>query len=160
MILATHAIAGAILANQLPDYPIIGFLIAFGSHFVLDAIPHWDYPILSLQRDSGSELDNKMEKGRNFYLDILRTGADFAFGIAVALYILGNWNFPLPVLAGAIGGVLPDALQLAYWKIRTEPLISLQRFHIFIHARGKIGKALPGLIFQAGILAALYLFIK
>jgi hypothetical protein len=47
MILSTHAIAGAAIASFLPSHPTAAFVLGFASHFVLDAIPHWDYPIRS-----------------------------------------------------------------------------------------------------------------
>jgi hypothetical protein len=31
----------------LSSHPTTAFALGFGSHFVLDAIPHWDYPISS-----------------------------------------------------------------------------------------------------------------
>jgi hypothetical protein len=47
MILTTHAVVGAALATFLPSHPVIAFAVGFASHFVLDAIPHVDYPIKS-----------------------------------------------------------------------------------------------------------------
>jgi hypothetical protein len=46
-ILSTHAIVGAAIASFLPSHPTTAFVLGFGSHFVLDAIPHWDCPIRS-----------------------------------------------------------------------------------------------------------------
>ena len=51
MILSTHAIVGAAIASFLPSHPTTAFVLGFGSHFVLDAIPHWDYPIKSASVD-------------------------------------------------------------------------------------------------------------
>jgi hypothetical protein len=47
MILCTHAVVGAALASFVPSHPAAAFAIGFASHFVLDAIPHWDYSIKS-----------------------------------------------------------------------------------------------------------------
>ena len=47
MVLTTHAVAGATLATLVPNHPLWGFVIGFGSHFVLDSIPHWDYSLKS-----------------------------------------------------------------------------------------------------------------
>ena len=47
MTLTTHAIFGAGLASLMPEHPVAAFIAGFASHFVLDAIPHWDYAILS-----------------------------------------------------------------------------------------------------------------
>ena len=50
MTLTTHAIVGATVATLTPN-PILGFVLGFGSHYVLDALPHWSYPIHSLEKD-------------------------------------------------------------------------------------------------------------
>jgi hypothetical protein len=47
MILTTHAVVGAALASFVPSHPATAFVLGFASHFVLDAIPHVDYPIKS-----------------------------------------------------------------------------------------------------------------
>jgi hypothetical protein len=47
MILSTHAVVGAALATFVPSHPVAAFMMGFASHFALDAIPHWDYPIKS-----------------------------------------------------------------------------------------------------------------
>jgi hypothetical protein len=47
MILSTHAVVGVALASFVPSHPFAAFVIGFASHFALDAIPHWDYPIKS-----------------------------------------------------------------------------------------------------------------
>jgi hypothetical protein len=45
--LTTHAIVGAAIASVIPAHPFFAIAAAFASHFLLDAIPHWDYPIRS-----------------------------------------------------------------------------------------------------------------
>jgi hypothetical protein len=47
MILTTHAVVGAVLASFVPSYSATAFALGFASHFILDAIPHVDYPIKS-----------------------------------------------------------------------------------------------------------------
>jgi len=38
----SHALIGAAIAAKVPD-PTLAATIAFGTHFVCDAIPHWDW---------------------------------------------------------------------------------------------------------------------
>jgi hypothetical protein len=45
--LTTHAIVGSAIASLIPTHPLLGICMAFASHFLLDALPHWDYPIRS-----------------------------------------------------------------------------------------------------------------
>jgi len=130
MTLTTHAIVGATLAAAAPNYPILGFVVGFGSHYVLDAIPHWDYPI------SGIE-EKKNNRSIKYYLDFLKIGLDGTMGLIFSFIILGVFfhSSPLAIFMGAIGGMTPDALQFVYWKWPHQPLISLQKLHQVAHAK-------------------------
>lgn len=35
MTLTTHAITGAAIATMVPNYPALGFILGFGSHYIL-----------------------------------------------------------------------------------------------------------------------------
>jgi hypothetical protein len=65
------------------------FVIGFGSHFVLDAIPHWDYPIKSQSVDlkigAPVVFDSALRR------DALTIGSDAVFGIMIARF----WSVPL-----------------------------------------------------------------
>lgn len=136
MILTNHAITGAMLATLTPNQPLLGFTAGFLSHFVLDAIPHWDYSLDSLKKDDKNPMNNDMAINRDFVKDLFKIGLDGIIGLAFAYLILCFYmKFSvLSILSGAIGAMAPDALQFAYMKCRFEPLVSLQRFHIWIHA--------------------------
>jgi hypothetical protein len=36
-----------VVASLIPAHPWLGLSLAFASHFLFDALPHWDYPIRS-----------------------------------------------------------------------------------------------------------------
>jgi hypothetical protein len=97
MILSTHAIVGAALASFLPAHPIGAFIIGFGSHFVLDAIPHWDYPIKS--RSVDPKFGAPVVFDSAMWRDALTIGSDAVFGIMIALLVFGSrenfWSVPL-----------------------------------------------------------------
>jgi hypothetical protein len=137
MILATHAIAGAAAAEIFPGNSSLAFVAAFLSHFILDAIPHWNYRLKSKVEDSSDPLDGKMIWGRKFIIDILKISLDFAAGIAFSILFFSkgaDQNVAITIL-GALGGMLPDALQFAYWQLKVEPFKSLQKFHHWIHPK-------------------------
>lgn len=136
MVLTTHAVGGAATAILLRRYPVLGLIAAFISHFVLDAIPHWHYPLRSLHRDKNQRLTSRVTFNRKFLRDVVVTGLDSALGVALVLDIVLVFKpqFVGLALAGAICGVLPDFLQLIY-HIFPRPLRPLQRFHMWIHAR-------------------------
>jgi hypothetical protein len=50
---------------------------------------------------------------------------------------ISAWLFAAS-LWGAIGAMFPDFLQFVYYKTRREPLKSLQRFHLFMHAKMRL----------------------
>jgi hypothetical protein len=65
MILSTHAIVGGAIAGLFPSHPVLVAAAAFASHFAIDAIPHWDYPLhaISVRPAAGSralKLDRRL----------------------------------------------------------------------------------------------------
>jgi hypothetical protein len=158
MTLTTHAIVGAAAASLFPHSPTLAFVVAFASHFAIDAIPHWDYDILSAKKDEKNPLNNDMVIGKEFFLDLMRIGFDAYLGIVVALLLFGGSEYAslLNAFIGAVAGILPDPLQFVYWKFRHEPFVSLQRFHVWIHAKTTIEQAYVGAPIQAMIVVLVY----
>jgi hypothetical protein len=137
MILANHAIAGAALASLMPNQPLVGFTVGFLSHFVLDAIPHWDYDLSSAEKDENNPVNDDIIVNKKFIFDILlKVGPDIAAGFLISclVFCLYLKISIIAVLCGAVGGIAPDILHFAYMKWRHEPLKSLLKFHLWIHA--------------------------
>ena len=137
MILTTHAVTGATLATLFPTHPIIGFAVGFSSHFLLDAIPHWDYSLRSMKGDDKNPMNTDMIINKDFLKDLLKIGADGVLGLLFSCVLLGIifHNSFFIILLGAMAGMIPDALQFFYFKWKHEPLLSLQRFHIWVHPK-------------------------
>jgi len=137
MILCTHAIVGGAVASLFPSHPTLVAFAGFASHFVLDAVPHWDYPLQAVS--IGADADNRdLRLDRRLIYDLMLIGFDACAGLAIAI-----WLFATPATIGAIalGGfmaMLPDALQFAHSLYPREPLKSLQRFHQWIHSNRKL----------------------
>jgi hypothetical protein len=148
--LTTHAIVGAAIASVIPAHPYLAVAAAFASHFLLDAIPHWDYPIRS--ESLNPDLAAAMKLDGALLADVFMIGTDAILGIGLALLLLVRpGNFVL-VLCGAAAAILPDALQFAYTRFPREPLISLQRFHLWMHtSRNLRARPVLGLSAQIGL---------
>lgn len=161
MTLTTHAIIGTAAAKLFPQHFVLAFLAAFLSHFLIDAIPHWDYNIRSMKRDLQNPLNSDMEYGLSFVLDLLDIGFDFFLAIFLPFLIFVSVETPqlLIVFCGVAGGVLPDALQFVYYKFRREPLLSLQKFHVWIHAGTKIESWKRGVSAQLALIV-LVIFVS
>ena len=117
----------------MPAHPWLGLSLAFASHFLLDALPHWDYPIRS--SSINPDIAARMKYDGALIADLLTIGFDAALGIVVAVTLF-NAQTPtsyLLALGGACAGIFPDALQFAYMRFPHQPLTSIQRFHEWIH---------------------------
>lgn len=136
MILTTHAVIGAAAASMVPEHPALAFGLGFASHFVFDAVPHWHYPVRSIRKDKHDRMKNDMVIGKHFAGDVALIGCDALLGMGISLIVFSYFlHLPyLPIIIGAIAGILPDPLQFVYWKFRHEPIKSLQRLHMGIHA--------------------------
>lgn len=124
MILVTHAVVGGAV-GQIISNPVLAFSAGFLSHFILDAIPHWDYP---LHAKTGVDLDVDMDiSSRYFKHDIAKIALDILVGFMLVYFFhLSFW--------AACGAIFPDFLQFAYFKLRWRILRWLQSFHIWIHS--------------------------
>ena len=131
MILSTHALVGAALANMFPAHPAAAFAVGFASHFALDAIPHADYPIRSASLDP--KIGAPLRFDRALLQDAITIGADGLLGILLAFVLFASPQNQWAILLGAFGAMLPDALQFLHLRFPYEPLRTLQRFHRWAH---------------------------
>jgi len=123
MILCTHAVVGAALASFLPSHPAAAFVVGFASHFAIDAIPHWDYPIRS--RSVNPMIAAPIAFDRALLRDAAAIGSDGLFGVAVALYLFSSSASLWAILLGAIGAMLPDPLQFVHGRWPYEPQVGM-----------------------------------
>jgi hypothetical protein len=131
MILSTHALVGAALANMFPAHPAAAFAVGFASHFALDAIPHADYPIRSASLDP--KIGAPLQFDRALLQDAITIGTDGLLGVALAFVFFASPQNQWAILLGAFGAMLPDAFQFLHARFPREPLRTLQRFHRWAH---------------------------
>ena len=139
MILATHAIVGAALATLLPDQPwtpAAAAALGFASHFAIDAIPHWDYPIRSAAVKPNSAAALRLN--RDLLIDLALIGGDALVGLVLALALFGSVATASTIAIAALAAMLPDPLQFLHSRVRREPLNTLQRFHVWIHTQHRM----------------------
>lgn len=165
MTLATHIVVGGAVASLFPSHPVIAFFAGFCSHFILDAMPHWDYRILSEYANPDIDAShNKSKADGLFGLDLLRIGTDVLLGIFVTLFV---WHpttvVQLEILAlGMVGGMLPDFLQFVYLRFPHQPVVLMKKLHYFMHTERKIDnrKAIKGVLWQVAIAVCVILLVK
>lgn len=150
MVLTTHGLVGGAIAALLPGAPALAVPAALASHYLLDALPHWDYPMPSLENPGAS-------RSR----DVLKVIADGLSGLVLPLIIFGDFAFwPLVLVAAAVA-MFPDFLQFVYYVTRLPALAPTQNFHEWIHTpykfkrRPLLGISLQ-LVFILAVIALVY----
>jgi hypothetical protein len=155
MILTTHAIVGGALASLFPSHPIVAVAVGFASHFAIDAIPHWDYPLQSISVAPGHR--NQLKLGTPLLQDAALIGFDACAGLALAVGLFATPATIAVIVLGALAAMLPDPLQFLHSLHPHEPLASLQRFHRLIHTKRQLEWPLgvsSQIIFAAAVVGA------
>lgn len=141
MILTTHGLVGAAVASFFPEQPVLAVTAAFASHFMLDALPHWDYSIQCLRKDVCRSIDNETAMTPFSLIDLLKISIDFTSGIVLILMLfpLMSSARTMPILlVGALVGMLPDFFQFINFKFKPQWIKPLQRLHDWAHTKTKI----------------------
>lgn len=164
MTLATHiVIAAAVAKPAMAIHPALGFFAALISHYLADAIPHWDYKLHSIAEKEIKAENLKWDYQTLLTKDLRNIALDFFLGLAVAYFFLlpQSTEQIAYFLLMASGAALPDFLQGVYFTRRAEFLKPIQRLHDFMHTEIKLGPyPLIGIPFQLVIfLFSLYLIL-
>lgn len=156
MTLTTHIIIASAVARPLAHaHPSFIFLAGLASHYLSDAIPHWDYKLGSIEIDENSKIKKMDPHHARFFTDIAKTVIDMALGIAITALIMQPESIQdaLWFLIAALGGVLPDALQGVFAIFHFKFMRPFQKFHDFWHTKIKLGPYPKiGIPFQLAIL--------
>ncbi len=135
MVLSVHTLVGGALGKALHLNPFTSFFVGMASHFVLDAIPHADYPLQSLLPKSNPK-NEVMAKDHRLAHDLVVNGIDWLLGFLILMLFTYNSSNIWPIVASAIGAVVPDGLQFLYFMFpNVKPLAAFKRFHEFFHIR-------------------------
>jgi hypothetical protein len=124
------------LATFVPSHPVAAFAVGFASHFVLDAIPHIDYPVRSFSVDP--KFGAPMAFDRALLQDVVTIDSDDLFGC---------WPPSFYSAPSRIFGRLSWArsercflvpVQFACSRFPYEPPRTPQRFHLWAHSKKRM----------------------
>jgi hypothetical protein len=147
-----HATVGAIIGEQTQS-PVWTALLAFGSHFVFDIIPHGDQNLLDDQPTPRKKL---MKFAKIAAVDFLFTGFLFAWLLFHnAFHHLGI------ALLGAAAAILPDVISTAGYVVHWKWLEKYRAWHYQLHFfwNGFTISIGPGLVVQTITLTLLLGFL-
>ena len=131
MVLTPHAIVGATLTNIFPNHPILGFILAFLSHYALDLLPHNQYAydtadfILPENESVRSIIKNAWKSLKILFLVF---DMAFAFILCLLFFVRSEKSLFLTFL-GIMGGTLPDFITFFYHKCDNALLRFIKKIH-------------------------------
>jgi hypothetical protein len=149
MILFTHAIVGGAIASLLPEQPwapVVGAAAGFASHFLIDAIPHWDYPIRSAFVKPNVQAPLSVDLA--LMQDVMVIGFDGLAGMIAAIGLFATASSFCVIAVSAIAAMLPDPLQFVHSRFPRGPLRALQRFHVWAHTKQPLQQVFIGIASQ------------
>lgn len=137
MILTSHIIVSGLLGATTNNY-FLAAVFGFASHYILDAIPHWDSYISPEFKIRAEAEDGGFVKKKLFWKEISKITIDILIGLSLLFVIFIALKNPLPqniipILISIFFGVLPDALQLLYWMTKWQCLKWNFDLHHFVH---------------------------
>lgn len=164
MTLTTHTIIASAITRPISHiHPALTFIVALTSHYLADAIPHWDYQPESIERGKKNESDHMSLRHPKFLRDFFKIAFDGLLGLGI-VWLLTRPSTPeeyLWMTLAAVGGCLPDFLLGVHMASRWKFLEPLHEFHNRVHTKIKLGPyPLIGIPFQLAILfTAIYFLI-
>lgn len=111
MMVVAHVAVGAAVGSLTGD-PVLAFIAGTASHFVMDAVPHFDPGTF-------------MEPGKEHYgiREYIWGSADLLACLGFIAVLAMHHAHPALIIAGGIGGLSPDAvLNTPFWKEYTRPI--------------------------------------
>lgn len=163
MTLATHiVIAGAIAKPLMGLNPIFAFLAALASHYLSDAIPHWDYDLESLEERDNTEKQRWNFSRNSTVGDFAHAALDGLLGSAFLFVVFPPTSLDIFywLVVVVMGAVLPDFLQGLYFFRRPPWMRPIHNFHSFMHTKIKLGPyPLIGIPFQVAIFLLFFYFL-
>jgi len=165
MILTTHILGAAAMTRPLAgSNPLVLFVVAIASHFILDAIPHRDYRLDSVIRNGeGKQARVLGVRYDHVWWDITKLLIDGLVGAGALFYIMQpplTVSGVLPFVLTVIGAALPDFLQLVFWFFPKWPIALIHRFHKWVHTPHEpskmIGFSIQGVVIAASLIILLW----
>ncbi len=106
MTATAHALVSSAIAASVAN-PHVALPLAFISHFVMDAVPHWDFGTNWRSR-------TKKETGAVAILDTI-------LGFSLAYFLFAGKADGLVLLAAMVAGNLPDWMEAPYYIFFAKP---------------------------------------
>lgn len=151
MLETPHVIVGAAIAIKLGN-PALAIPLAFGSHFILEKVPHWNPHINTEKRTYGKIT----QKSKNIIM--ADTGLALISGFYIASRTLPNTAQFWTVIIASFFSVLPDVIEGPYYFFNFKNNF-IDKWIKFQKSLQNDTNVIPGLITQIITIAAALVWI-
>ena len=135
-----HVIVGAAIATQVAN-PALALPLAFGSHFILEKVPHWN-PHLNTETEKYGRPTKQSTK-----IVILDVTASLVAGFFIASRVLPDTGHAVTILAAAFVATIPDIIEGPYFFLNMRSEI-IKRWIYFQKSIQEDTTLVPGLLTQ------------
>jgi len=141
MLETPHALVGIAIATKVPN-PLISIPLAFGSHFILDMIPHWN-PHINTELKKYGKITNK---------SLAIIGGDLLFAGITTVLVSSHLdpNQLLVYYLAAAASIMPDAVEAPYFFFKNRHALLLKYVKLQKAIQVDVS-ALPGVITQIAV---------
>ncbi|HEX6976743.1 MAG TPA: hypothetical protein VF185_00080 [Patescibacteria group bacterium] len=151
MLETPHVVVGAAIAAKVGN-PFLAIPLAFGSHFLLDKVPHWN-PHLNTEIKKYGHVTKQSKE-----LVIADVALSVLAGGLISWHAMPDVNQAFVILLGGFAGVLPDVIEGPYFflKMKSKFILRWIKFQKSIQVDTT---PLPGLLTQAVTVAAAFAWV-
>ncbi len=146
MLETPHVAVGAAIAMKVVN-PALAIPLAFGSHFILEKIPHWN-PHLNTETEKYGKPTKK-----STVIVIIDVCASLALGFFIASKALPNTSHVATILVASFASVLPDVIEGPYFFLGVKNKF-IKKWIVFQKSLQADTSIIPGLLTQAVTIAA------
>jgi hypothetical protein len=141
-----HVAVGAAIAMKVVN-PALAIPLAFGSHFVLDRIPHWN-PHLNTETKKYGKPTKK-----STVIVIVDVCTSLALGLFIASKALPSTSHATTILAASFVSILPDVIEGPYFFLGIKNKF-IKKWIAFQKSFQADTSIVPGLLTQVVTIAA------
>jgi len=135
-----HVVVGAAIAMKVVN-PALAIPLAFGSHFVLDRIPHWNPHLNTEVKENGKPTK------KSSIVVIVDVCASIAIGVFIASRALPSTSHATTILIASFASVLPDVIEGPYFFLGMKSRL-IKKWIAFQKSFQVDADIIPGLLTQ------------
>ena len=152
MLETPHVVVGAAIATKIAN-PALALPLAFGSHFILEKIPHWN-PHLNTEKSKFGKITKSTTK-----IVLADSATALILGSFIASQALPDVAHTFTILAACFASTLPDLIEAPYFFLGKNDDFIVKKWIPFKKSLQVDTSIIPGTLTQLIVIAAAFLWI-